>query len=65
MLHKTQAVPHFMRLMIIGSRKIAFSFDKTDRVTGRNCTYDDLVQSMRTNGWKGDPVDVVKCLMAS
>lgn len=23
-------------------------------------SYDDLVQSMKTNGWKGDPVDVVK-----
>ncbi|MQB55581.1 hemagglutinin repeat-containing protein [Rahnella sp. RcJ3] len=38
----------------------SFSFNKTDRDTGKNYTYDDLVQSMRTNGWKGDPVDVVK-----
>ncbi|WP_232244523.1 hypothetical protein [Pseudomonas putida] len=36
------------------------SFNKTDRVSGTNYTYDDLVQSMKTNGWKGDPVDVVK-----
>ncbi|WP_323744584.1 DUF637 domain-containing protein [Pseudomonas sp. UFMG81] len=36
------------------------SFNKTDRVTGANYTYDDLVQSMRANGWKVDPVDVVK-----
>ncbi|QXI40112.1 hypothetical protein [Pseudomonas xantholysinigenes] len=36
------------------------SFNKTDRVSGTNYTYDDLVQSMKTNGWKGDPVDVLK-----
>lgn len=36
------------------------SFNKTDRVTGTNYTYNDLVQSMRNYGWKGDPVDVVK-----
>ncbi|GHC31957.1 hemagglutinin [Kushneria pakistanensis] len=36
------------------------SFNKKDRVSGTNYTYDDLVQSMRDNGWKGDPVDVVK-----
>lgn len=29
-------------------------------MTGESYTYDDLVRSMRTNGWKGDPVDVVK-----
>ncbi|SED00150.1 hypothetical protein SAMN04490185_2537 [Pseudomonas frederiksbergensis] len=36
------------------------SFNKMDRISGTNYTYDDLVQSMKTNGWKGDPVDVVK-----
>ncbi|SCW99140.1 MULTISPECIES: filamentous hemagglutinin N-terminal domain-containing protein [unclassified Pseudomonas] len=36
------------------------SFNKTDRISGTNYTYDDLVQSMKTDGWKGDPVDVVK-----
>lgn len=36
------------------------SFNKKDRVSGTNYTYDDLVQSMRDNGWKGDPIDVVK-----
>jgi len=36
------------------------SFNKTDRVTGTDYTYNDLVNSMRTSGWKGDPVDVVK-----
>ncbi|WP_275671814.1 DUF637 domain-containing protein, partial [Pseudomonas mandelii] len=36
------------------------SFNKTDRISGTNYTYDDLVQSMKTNGWKGDPVDVVR-----
>jgi uncharacterized Zn-binding protein involved in type VI secretion len=36
------------------------SYNKTDRVTGTKYTYDDLVQSMKRDGWKGDPVDVVK-----
>ena len=36
------------------------SYSKTVRVTGSKYTYDDLVTSMKTNGWKGDPVDVVK-----
>lgn len=36
------------------------SFNKIDRVTGQSYTYDDLVSSMRTNGWKGDPVDLVR-----
>jgi hypothetical protein len=36
------------------------SFNKVDRVTGQSYTYDDLVASMRSNGWKGDPVDVVR-----
>lgn len=36
------------------------SFNKADRVSGTQYTYDNLVQSMRANGWKGDPVDVVK-----
>jgi hypothetical protein len=36
------------------------SFNKIDRVTGQSYTYDDLVASMRLNGWKGDPVDVVR-----
>lgn len=36
------------------------SFNKVDRVTGQSYTYDDLVTSMRSNGWKGDPVDVVR-----
>ena len=36
------------------------SYNKVDRITGDKYTYDDLVQSMKTNGWKGDPVDVVK-----
>ena len=36
------------------------SYSKTDRVTGSKYTYDDLVTSMKNNGWKGDPVDVVK-----
>ena len=36
------------------------SFGKVDRGNGQAFTYDDLVTSMRTNGWKGDPVDVVR-----
>ena len=36
------------------------SYSKTYRVTGSKYTYDDLVTNMRNNGWKGDPVDVVK-----
>ena len=36
------------------------SFNKIDRATSVAYTYDDLVQSMRTNGWKGDPIDVVR-----
>jgi filamentous hemagglutinin len=36
------------------------SYNKVDRVSGEKYTYDDLVQSMKTGGWKGDPVDVVK-----
>jgi hypothetical protein len=36
------------------------SYNKVDRQTGESYTYDDLVNSMRTNGWKGDPIDVVR-----
>jgi uncharacterized Zn-binding protein involved in type VI secretion len=36
------------------------SYNKVDRATGKSYTYDDLVESMRSNGWKGDPVDVIK-----
>lgn len=28
--------------------------------SGEAYTYDDLVSSMRTNGWRGDPVDVIR-----
>ncbi|HGY1191389.1 TPA: hemagglutinin repeat-containing protein [Citrobacter braakii] len=35
------------------------SFNKTERGTEQKYTYDDLVKSMRKDGWKGDPVDVV------
>ncbi|MGX5109377.1 hemagglutinin repeat-containing protein [Enterobacter cloacae] len=35
------------------------SFNKTERDTKQKYTYDDLVTSMRKDGWKGDPVDVV------
>ena len=48
------------RLMRFGCRRTLFSFKQIDRVTGQSYTYDDLVSSMRTNGWKGDPVDVVR-----
>jgi len=36
------------------------SYAKRDRLTGERYTYDDLVDSMRTHGWQGDPVDVVR-----
>ncbi|MGQ5525288.1 hypothetical protein ACUHMQ_18780, partial [Chitinimonas sp. PSY-7] len=36
------------------------SFNKIDRATGKSYNYDDLVTSMRQDGWKGDPVDVVR-----
>ena len=36
------------------------SYNKVDRVTGNAYTYDQLVESMRKEGWKGDPVDVVR-----
>lgn len=36
------------------------SNNKTERGTGMKYTYDDLVSSMKQDGWKGDPVDVVK-----
>ncbi|MDY7574612.1 RHS repeat-associated core domain-containing protein [Actimicrobium sp. CCI2.3] len=36
------------------------SFNKKDRITGQVYSYDDLVASMKLNGWKGDPVDVVR-----
>ncbi len=35
------------------------SFNKTERGMEQKYTYDDLVKSMRKDGWKGDPVDVV------
>jgi filamentous hemagglutinin len=36
------------------------SFNKTDRVTGQSYTYEDHVTNMRSNGWNGDPIDVVR-----
>ncbi len=36
------------------------SYKKIDRKTGKKFTYDDLVDNMKKDGWKGDPVDVVK-----
>ncbi|MDO7930378.1 DUF637 domain-containing protein [Pseudomonas sp. KFB-139] len=36
------------------------SFNKVDRGTGENYTYEDLVKGMRASGWNGDPVDVIK-----
>ncbi|UMY52121.1 hypothetical protein [Pseudomonas azotoformans] len=35
------------------------TFNKTDK-DGGAFTYSDLVKSMKSNGWKGDPVDVVR-----
>lgn len=36
------------------------SFNKVDRTTGEKYTYDELVSSMREDGWRGDPVDLVR-----
>ncbi|WP_236650488.1 hemagglutinin repeat-containing protein [Photorhabdus laumondii] len=36
------------------------SYNKTERGSGVKYSYDDLVSGMKKNGWKGDPVDVVK-----
>jgi uncharacterized protein YoxC len=36
------------------------SYNKVERGTDMKYTYDDIVTSMKTNGWKGDPVDVIK-----
>lgn len=36
------------------------SYNKVDRATGERINYDDIVASMRRDGWKGDPVDVVQ-----
>ena len=35
------------------------AFHRIDRITGEHYTYDDIVTSMREQGWKGDPIDVV------
>jgi hypothetical protein len=35
------------------------SFNKIDRATGAHYTYDDIVRSMRDEGWVGDAVDIV------
>lgn len=36
------------------------SFNKVDRATGENYTYNDIKASMSQSGWKGGPIDVVK-----
>ena len=36
------------------------SYNKSERGTGVKYTYDDLVSSMKKDGWKGEPVDVIK-----
>jgi len=36
------------------------SYNKTDRDTGVKYNYDDPVSSMKKDGWKADPVDVIK-----
>lgn len=40
--------------------KIQVSYNKTELGTGVKYNYDDLVSSMKKDGWKGAPVDVVK-----
>ncbi|WP_176700595.1 VENN motif pre-toxin domain-containing protein, partial [Gilliamella sp. App4-10] len=36
------------------------SYNKVERGTDMKYTYDDLVTNMKTNGWKDEPVDVIK-----
>ncbi|OCG71455.1 hypothetical protein A9G43_05105 [Gilliamella sp. Occ3-1] len=36
------------------------SYNKVERGTDMKYTYDDLVTSMKTDGWKGEPVNVIK-----
>nr|WP_275266725.1 VENN motif pre-toxin domain-containing protein [Pantoea ananatis] len=36
------------------------SYNKTEQSNGMKYTYDDLVSSMKKDGWKGEPVDVIK-----
>lgn len=36
------------------------SYNKIERGTSNKYTYDDLVSSMKKNGWAGEPVDVIK-----
>ena len=36
------------------------SYNKVERGTDMKYTYDDLVTNLKTNGWKRDPVDVIK-----
>lgn len=44
----------------VGFSQNSVSYNKVDRATGKPYTFDDLVSSMKKDGWKGDPVDVVK-----
>ena len=46
--------------MMFDSLRILCRITKKDRITGEKYTYDDLVESMKRDGWKGDPVDVVR-----
>ena len=43
----------------IGFSQSTVSDVRVDRITGEIRTFDDLVASMRKDGWSGDPVDVV------
>ncbi|MCE2860259.1 MAG: hypothetical protein LW731_10510, partial [Oxalobacteraceae bacterium] len=64
------AVPNTTPISVTSTNTIAaseirfsqnsISFGKIESTTKQAYTYDDLVASMRTNGWKGDPVDVVR-----
>ncbi|GMR16928.1 MAG: hypothetical protein BMS9Abin31_1326 [Gammaproteobacteria bacterium] len=61
--NKPKIVP--IKIREINPNEIRFSqntvsYNKTDRLTGDKFTYDDIVGSMKKDGWKGDPVDVVK-----
>lgn len=44
----------------VGFSQNTVSYKNVDRISGERYTYDDLVQSMRVDGWKSEPIDVVK-----
>ena len=57
--------PNFNSVKSLDPRDIGFSqdtisYNKIDRKTGTKYTFDDIVSSMQTKGWNGDPINVVR-----